>query len=73
MDDIANLNTMYFIDEIHDIWVVIHLSQVQMSQYMLVICFIGIYLNFFEKFSGYDVTNTNVSFYHIQLATLFCM
>ena len=66
MDDIANLNTMYFIDELHDIWVVIHLSQVQMSQYMLVICFFSIYFNFFEKFLGYNVTNSIVSIYHIR-------
>ena len=37
-----------------------------MSQYMLVTCLIGINLNLFENFSGYDVTNSNVSIYHIR-------
>ena len=60
------MNTKYLFDEIQDIWVVIHLSQVQMSQYMLVICFISIYFNFFEKFLGYNVTNSIVSIYHIK-------
>jgi multisubunit Na+/H+ antiporter MnhF subunit len=37
-----------------------------MSQYMLVICFISIYFNFFEKFLGYHVPNSIVSIYHIR-------
>ena len=37
-----------------------------MSRYMLVACLIGINLNFFENFSGYEVTNSNVSIYHFR-------
>ena len=37
-----------------------------MSQYMLVVCLTGINLNFFENFSGYEVTNSNVSIYNIR-------
>ena len=44
----------------------IHSSQVQMSQYMPVVCLTGIHLNFFENFSGYEVTNSNVSIYHFR-------
>ena len=53
---------MYFIDEIHDIWVLIHLSQVQMSQYMQEIRLISIN----SIFSGYNITNSIVSIYHIR-------
>ena len=49
-------------------WVVIHLSQVQMSQCMPV-CLTGINLYFFENFSGYEVTNSNLSTYHIRYST----
>ena len=55
------MNTKLLCHKIHDIRVVIHLSQ-----YTLVTCLIGINLNFFEIFSGYDVTNSNVSIYHIR-------
>ena len=42
------------------------MSQVQMSQYMWAVCLTGINLNFFENFSGYEVTNSNVSIYNIR-------
>ena len=37
-----------------------------MSQYMRAVCLTGINLNFFENFSGYEVTNSNVSIYNIR-------
>ena len=37
-----------------------------MSQYMWAVCLTAINLIFFENFSGYEVTNSNVSIYNIR-------